>query len=118
MLLPGQAHRHPIDGEVDVAHDGAFFDLGPLGAGRAGNLTHDLFDHEFDIGTSTHVGEDPDVFETHHRGEDLVRVDKDGGASGTLAHTTTLKHLRLIQGDLRTRWLPAEIRRAAKLAHL
>ena len=69
--------------------------------------------HELDVGTSTYVGQDTDVFETHQRSEDLVRVDKDGGASRMLAHTTTLEHLRLIQGDLRTRRLPAEIRRAS-----
>ena len=93
-------------------HDRAFFDLGPLPTQRARDHLDDLLDHQLDVGSSTHVGEDADVFETHQRSEDLVRVDKDGGASGTLAHTTTLEHLRLIQGDLTTRWLPAEIRRA------
>jgi hypothetical protein len=73
-----------------------------------------MLDHELDVGTSTHIREDADVFETYQGLEDLVRVNKDGGASGKLAHTTTLEHLRLIQGDLRTRWLPAEIRRAAE----
>ena len=96
-------------------HDRAFFDLGPLPAERTREHAGHLLDHELDVGTSSHVSEDADVFETHQRSDDLIRVDKDGGASGTLAHTTTLEHLRLIQGDLPTRWLPAEIRRAGKM---
>ena len=84
-------------------HDRALFDLGPLSAQWTGEYAGDLLDHEFDVGTSTHVREDTDVFETYQGLEDLVRVNKDGGASGKLAHTTTLEHLRLGLGDLRTR---------------
>ena len=84
-------------------HDRALFDLGPLRAGRTREHAGHLLDHQLDVGTLAFVGQDADVFETYQRGEDLTRVDEDGGASWMLAHTTTLEHLRLIQGDLRTR---------------
>src|ERR1700733_7639679 len=112
VLLPTERHRGPIDGQVHVVDHRTFFDLSPPATDRAREHAGDLLDHQLDVGTSTHVREDADVFETHQRSEDLVRVNKDGGASRMLAHTTTLEHLRLIQGDLRTRRLPAEIRRA------
>ena len=35
VLLPGQRHRGAIDGQVDIVHDRAFFDLGPLPTERA-----------------------------------------------------------------------------------
>ena len=71
-----------------------------------------LFHHQLDVGTPAFVAQDPDVFEAHQCGEDLTRVDEDEGASWLLAHTTSLKRLRLMLGDLRRRWLPARIRRA------
>jgi hypothetical protein len=39
-------------------------------------------------------------------GQDLSRVDEDEGASWLLAHTTSLKRLRPIQGDLQRRGSP------------
>ena len=98
MFLPGQAHRGAIDGQIDIVHDRALFDLGRPGAGRTADVAGHLLDHQLDVGTSTHVGQDADVFETYQGGEDLIRVDKDGGASRMLAHTTTLEHLRLNSG--------------------
>jgi hypothetical protein len=41
---------------------------------------------------------DAHVFEAHQGVEDLTRVDKDEGASCFLAHTSSLKRLRLILG--------------------
>ena len=101
VLLPTERHRGPIDGQVHVVDHRTFFDLSPPATDRAREHAGDLLDHQLDVGASTHVGEDADVFETHQRSEDLIRVDKDGGASGTLAHTTTLEHLRHCLGDLR-----------------
>jgi hypothetical protein len=76
VLLPGQRHGGAIDGQVDIVHDRAFFDVGPLPAGRTGEYAGHLLDHQLDVGTSTHVGEDADVFETHQRSEDLIRVTR------------------------------------------
>lgn len=86
-----------------------------LGAPAAGPTLHDaeyLFDHELDVGSAALIREDAHVFETHQGGEDLTRVDEDEGASWLLAHTTSLKRLRLILGDPGHQGLPAEIRRA------
>ncbi|MGH9305496.1 MAG: hypothetical protein ACRD0I_01225 [Acidimicrobiales bacterium] len=80
--------------------DRAFFDPGPLSAGRTSNLADDLLDHELDVGTPADIREDPDIFEAHHGPDDLDRVSDDEGAAGKLAHTTTLEHLRLFLGDL------------------
>ena len=101
VLLPGQRHRGAVDGQVDVVHDRAFFDLGPVSTERTREHPGDLLDHELDVGPEAFIREDAHVFETHQGGEDLTRVDKDEGASGTLAHTTTLEHLRHCLGDLR-----------------
>jgi hypothetical protein len=81
VLLPGQRHRGAIDGEVDIVDDRAFFDLGPLRATRAAHHADDLLDHEFDAGTDTFIGENPNVFEAHKGRQDLSRVDEDEGAS-------------------------------------
>ena len=81
--------------------DRALFDPGPLRAGRTANRLDHLLDQEFDAGSPPHIREDPHVFETHQGPHDLDRVSKDEGASGTLAHTTTLEHLRQFRGDLR-----------------
>ena len=83
-------------------HHRTFFDLGPPMARRATDIARYLLDHQFDVGTAALVAHDPDVFETHQGLEDLSRVDKDEGASCFLAHTSSLKRLRLILGDLRT----------------
>ena len=66
----------------------------------------DLFDHQLDVGSATLVAQDADVFETHQGREDLTRVDEDEGASWFLAHTPSLKRLRLILGDLQTAAAP------------
>ena len=93
-------------------HHRAFFDLG--GPPQIGQRTYagHLLDHELDVGAAALIREDAHVFETHQGGEDLTRVDEDEGASWLLAHTTSLKRLRLILGDPRHQGLPAEIRRA------
>ena len=110
MLLPGQAHRHPVDGQVHVVHDRAFFDLGlPITTG-ATHVTWDLSDHQLDVGSAAFKTHDSYVFETHQGGEDLTRVEQDEGASWLLA-TTSLKRLRLFLGDPAHQGLPAEIRR-------
>ena len=83
-------------------HHRTFFDLGPPMAGRAKDFARYLFDHQLDVGTTALVAHDAHIFETHQGVEDLSRVDKDEGASCFLAHTSSLKRLRLILGDLRT----------------
>ena len=83
-------------------HHRAFFDLGPPMACRAKDFARYLLDHQLDVGTAALVAQDLHVFEAHQGLEDLTRVDKDEGASCFLAHTSSLKRLRLILGDLRT----------------
>jgi len=100
VLLPGQRHGHAVDGKVDVVHDGAFFDQGSSSARRTASVAQNLLDHQLDVGSAALVGQDRDVFQAHQRLEDLTRVDKDEGASCFLAHTSSLKRLRLILGDL------------------
>ena len=95
-------------------HHRALFDLGRFLVRRTTQVAGHLLDHQLDVGTAALVGQDDDVFETHQGGEDLTRVDEDEGASWLLAHTTSLKRLRLILGDPRHQGLPAEIRRATK----
>jgi hypothetical protein len=51
------------------------------------------------VGSSAFIANDADILQAHKRLEDLTRVDKDEGASCFLAHTTSLKRLRLILGD-------------------
>ncbi len=82
-------------------HDRAFCDLGRLRARRAAHVADDLFDHQLHIGTAALELHDLDVFETHQGPEDLSMVDEDEGASCLEAHTSSLKRLRLILGDLR-----------------
>ena len=81
--------------------DRALFDLGPSAQRRTTDRPRDLLDHQLDVGAPAFVVEDPDVFEAHQSAEDLTRVDDDEGASWLLAHTTSLKRLRLFLGDLR-----------------
>jgi hypothetical protein len=78
----------------------------------AAHLANDLFDHQLDVGSPALEAHDRDVFEAHQGLEDLTRVEQDEGASWLLAHTTSLKRLRLFLGDPRHQGLPAEIRRA------
>ncbi len=101
VLLPRQRHRRAIDGQVDVVDHRALFDPSPGAARRTSNDVEHLFDHELDVGTSAVVREDADVFEAHQGTDDLARVGDDEGASGMLAHTTTLEHHRQFPGDLR-----------------
>ena len=101
VLLPRQRHGCAIDRQLDVVDDRALFDPGSLPTRRTSNLLDDLLDHELDLAAIADVGEDPDVFETHQGPDDLDRVSEDEGASGKLAHTTTLEHLRRLLGDLR-----------------
>jgi hypothetical protein len=96
-------------------HDRAFFDLGLPSTTGAAHLANDLFDHQLDVGSFALEAHDRDVFETHQGGEDLTRVQQDEGASWLLAHTTSLKRLRLILGDPAHQGLPAEIRRAGEV---
>ena len=65
VLLPSQAHRHPVDGEVDVAHHRALFDLGRPSTTGAAHLANDLFDYQLDVGSPALEAHDRDVFETH-----------------------------------------------------
>ena len=81
--------------------DRALFDPGHLASRPDIGLADDLLDHELHVGAPSLVGEDPDVFEAHQGPDDLARVSDDEGASGKLAHTTTLEHLRHFRGDLR-----------------
>ena len=115
VLLPRQRHGGAEDGQVDIVHDRAFFDLGPCGAGRTSDHSWYLLDHQLDVGPVALIAQDADVFQAHQRLKDLTRVDKDEGASCFLAHTSSLKRLRQILGDLRQSRLPAKIRRAALL---
>ena len=82
-------------------HHRALFDAGQSPTRRAVHVTCHLLDHQFHIGAVSHVRENPDVFEAHQGTDDLARVGDDEGASGKLAHTTTLEHLRQFLGDLR-----------------
>ena len=77
----------------------AFFDLGHSMTGRTVHDTRGLLDHQRDVGSSAFIANDADILQAHKRLEDLTRVDKDEGASCFLAHTTSLKRLRLILGD-------------------
>ena len=81
--------------------DRALFDPSPLGARRTSNLVDHLLNQQFDVGSPSLIREDAHVFEAHQGPDDLDRVSDDEGAFGTLAHTTTLEHLRLSRGDLR-----------------
>src|ERR1700727_1058015 len=95
VLLPGQRHRCPVDGNHVVNHR-AFFDLGRSVAPRATDLARYLLD----VGTPAHIGQDAHAFKAHQGGEALSRVYKDEGTSCFLAHTSSLKCLRPILGDL------------------
>jgi len=81
-------------------HHRAFFDLGPCPAHRTAHVAWGLFDQQLDVGPMALVGQDLDVFQTHQGLEDLSRVVEDEGASCFLAHTSSLKRLRLFLGDL------------------
>jgi len=81
VLAPGQAHRGAIDGQIDISHHRALFDLGPHAAARTSRLLDDLLDHELDVAASARVVQDPDVFEAHQGLDDLARVREDEGAS-------------------------------------
>jgi hypothetical protein len=89
-------------------HDRAFFDLDRLIAARAAHVAEHPFDHQLDVASKTFVLEDRDVLEAHQGREDLTRADEDEGASCFLGHTTSLKRLRLILGDLGRRDSPPE----------
>ena len=65
VLLPGQAHRGAVDGQVHVAHDWAVFDQGALTTARAEKRSHHLLDQELDVGASALVVQDTDVFEPY-----------------------------------------------------
>jgi len=106
MLLPGEAHRGAVDGQVYVADDRALFHLGAMTAARTAHVRDDLLDHELDVTTAAFVREDADVLQTNEGLEDLTRVDEDEGASVLLAHTSSLKRLRPILGDPGTRGSP------------
>jgi hypothetical protein len=58
-----------------------------------------LLDHQLDVGASTFIGQDLDVFETHQGPDDFTRVAKNEGASCFLAHTSSMEHLRRARGD-------------------
>ena len=64
-FFQARRHRRPVDGEVDVVHHRAFFDLGRPITGRATDIARYLLDHQLDVGTTALVAHDPDVFETH-----------------------------------------------------
>jgi hypothetical protein len=113
MLLPGQRHRDAVDGEVDVVHHRALFDLGRSLAARTAHVSGHLLDHQLDVGPTAFVMEDDHVFEAHEGSEYLAMVAKNEGASWLLAHTASLKRLRLFLGDPQRGQLPARIRRAA-----
>jgi hypothetical protein len=93
------AHRCPVDGKVHVVHHRALFDLGRSMASRTVNDARCLLDHQANVGTTALITQDAHVLQTHECLEDLSRVDKDECASCFLAHTSSLKRLRLILGD-------------------
>lgn len=55
---------------------------------------HDLLDHEVHLTLTAPVVDNPDIFKTHQGLQNLVRLSKDEGGSGLLAHTASLRHLR------------------------
>ena len=81
-------------------HDWTFFDLGPPTTTGAPHIANDLLDHQLDVGSPALEAHDHDVFEAHQGLEDLTRVEQGEGASWLLAHTSSLKRLRLFLGDL------------------
>ena len=86
--------------EIDVVHDGTVFDLGPQVAARTEDHAGFLLDHQGHVRTMTPIGQDANVLQAHQGMEDLSRVSKDEGAFCFLGHTSSLKDLRLIPGDL------------------
>ena len=88
MFTPGQTHRLPIDGQVDIAHCRALFDLAGTATGRARPLQDGLLDHQLDIGTDTPVGKDTDVLEPDKGFDDLTRLTTDEGAFGFDGHAS------------------------------
>lgn len=99
VLLPRQAHRIPIDRQIDVAHHRTLFDLGGTSTIRTSGINNDLFDDELDIAPASHVGKDADVLQTYKRGQDFTSVSDDEGASLFVGHTSSLKCLRRLRGD-------------------
>ena len=106
VFLPGQRHGSAIDRQVDAVNHRALFDLGALCTTRTDDDASDLFDHQLDARPPAFVGQDADIFEANEGRKDLTRVDEDEGASWLLAHTTSLKRLRLMRRDSRTRCSP------------
>ena len=97
-------------------HHRALFDLGYSMTGRARHGTRHLLDHQSDVRTAALILQDAHVLQTHKCLEDLSRVDKDEGASCFLAHTTSLKRLRLILGDFGQSGSPPESEDPLKVA--
>ena len=99
-----------VDGQVDVVHDRAFFDLSRPSTGWTQDLGDIRLTIGLHVGSEAFVRENADVFETetHQGAEDLTRVDQDEGASWLLAHTTSLKRLRLFLGDPGHQGLPLD----------
>ena len=71
--------------------DRALFDLGRRYAGGTSEGPDHLLDHELDVGATTSVGQNPDVFEAHQCSQDLTRVDEVEGASWLLVHNFKLE---------------------------
>ena len=52
-----------MDGEIDVVHHRAFFDLGlPITSRKAHDAQY-LLDHQLEIGTEAFITQDADVFQ-------------------------------------------------------
>jgi hypothetical protein len=91
VLLPAQAHRGSIDGQVDVANQGPVLDPGDHTARCAADLGHHLLDRQLDVWPSAFEVQDSDIFEAHEGRQDLDRVSDDVGASALLAHNLKLE---------------------------
>ena len=106
VLAPSKAHWPAIDRKVDVGDERALFHLRRTATGRTSHVAHYLLDHELDVSCTASIVKDANVLQTHQGLEDLTRVGDDEGASALLAHTSSLRHLRHLLVDLRTRKPP------------
>jgi hypothetical protein len=87
-------------------HHRALFHLGAPITRRTVDDPWDLLDHQLDVRPSSFVMENRNVLQANQGLEDLGRVGDNEGASCFLDHTSSLKHLRLILGDLERRGSP------------
>ena len=62
VLLPGQANRGAVDGEIDVGHERSVLDQGARGTPGSRHLAQHLLDAEGDLGAAALVGQHPHVF--------------------------------------------------------